>query len=221
MSWVPLKDLKESHPLEVAEYAKGNGISSKPSFAWWVHRALRQGRRIISKVKSKYWQTMHKFGICMPKTIEEAIRFNEEDGTTFWLDAIEKEMRNVWVAFEFNEEDQVPIGHKEIKCHWVFDIKMSTLTRKARLIANGSKTEPPKCQTYASVVLRDLVWIFSLLAALNDVNILSCNIQNTYLTAETSKKLYTYVDAVFGLDKGRPAKIVRALYGLKSSRAGF
>lgn len=39
-SWVPLKDLKESHPLEVAEYAKGNGISSKPAFAWWVHRTL-------------------------------------------------------------------------------------------------------------------------------------------------------------------------------------
>lgn len=112
---------------------------------------------MISKVKSNYWRTTHKFGIRVPKTVEEALRFDEEDGTTFWRDAIEKEMKNVRVAFEFNDKDEVPIGHKEIKCHWVFDVKMSTLARKARLMANGSKTEPPKCQTYASIVSRDSV----------------------------------------------------------------
>ena len=53
------------------------------------------------------------------------------------------------------------------------------------------------------------------------MEILSCDIQNAYLTAKTKEKLWTRVDAAFGSDKGRPAKIVRALYGLKASGACF
>ena len=33
MSWVPLKDMKESHPIEVAEYAVVNNIVEEPAFA--------------------------------------------------------------------------------------------------------------------------------------------------------------------------------------------
>ncbi len=50
----------------------------------------------------------------MPKNIKEALRFDEEDGTTYWRDAVEKEMKNVRVAFEFNEKDEVPIAHAEV-----------------------------------------------------------------------------------------------------------
>eukprot|EP00957_Ditylum_brightwellii_P069840 5303891-Ditylum_brightwellii.AAC.1 len=32
-SWLPLKDLKESHPVEVAEYAKTRGIDDESAFA--------------------------------------------------------------------------------------------------------------------------------------------------------------------------------------------
>ena len=35
-SWIPLKDMKESHPVEVAEYAKARCIDDEPAFAWWV-----------------------------------------------------------------------------------------------------------------------------------------------------------------------------------------
>jgi hypothetical protein len=98
---------------------------------------------------------------------------------------------------------------------------MATLQRKARLVANGNETETPKDITFSSVVSRDSVRLFFLLAALNDVDILSCDIQNAYLTAKTKEKLWTRVDAALGADKGRPAKIVRALYGLKASKACF
>jgi hypothetical protein len=108
-----------------------------------------------------------------------------------------------------------------VRCHWVFDIKMATLQRKARLVANGNETDAPKDITYSSVVSRDSVRLFFLLAALNDVEVLSCDIQNAYLTAQTKEKLWIRVDAAFGSDKGRPAKIVRALYGLKASGACF
>jgi hypothetical protein len=217
--WVKLKDLKDSFPVQLADYAIGNKIASEPAFAWWVPYTIRKRDRIISKVKSKYWKRTHKYGIRVPKTIQEALRFDKEDGTTCWRDAVDKEMKNVRVAFEFNDKDEIPVAHAEVRCHWIFDIKMATLQRKARLVANGNETETPKDITFSSVVSRDSVRLFFLLAALNDVEILSCDIQNAYLTAQTKEKLWTRVDAAFGSDKGRPAKIVRALYGLKASEA--
>ena len=34
-SWIHLKDLKESDPVETTEYAKARGIADE-AFAWWV-----------------------------------------------------------------------------------------------------------------------------------------------------------------------------------------
>ena len=39
-TWVPLKDMKESHPLEVADFAKARGITDEPAFSWWVPYTL-------------------------------------------------------------------------------------------------------------------------------------------------------------------------------------
>jgi hypothetical protein len=35
-SWVELKDLKASNPVELAEYAVANWIAEEPAFKWWV-----------------------------------------------------------------------------------------------------------------------------------------------------------------------------------------
>ena len=35
-TWVPLKDAKDSHMLEVAQYATNNNLTEEPAFAWWV-----------------------------------------------------------------------------------------------------------------------------------------------------------------------------------------
>jgi len=40
-SWLPLKTLKETNPVQVAEYAKGNRIDAEPVFDWWVPTVLR------------------------------------------------------------------------------------------------------------------------------------------------------------------------------------
>jgi hypothetical protein len=101
----------------------------------------------------------------------------------------------------------------------IFDVKLD-LTRKARYVAGGHQMDPPKDMAYASVVFRDSVMLAFLLAAVNDLNILAANVQNAYPNAPTTEKVYTTAGKEFGADKkGRPVLIVRALYGLKSSRA--
>ena len=62
-SWIPLKYLKASNPVELAEYAAGICLDIEPAFKWWVRDALRRHNRIIAKVKAKYWRTTHMFGI--------------------------------------------------------------------------------------------------------------------------------------------------------------
>ena len=77
-----------------------------------------------------------------------------------------------------------------VKPYFVFDVKMD-LTRKARLVARGSMTEATKEEIFASVVSRDTVRSFFLLAVLNDLELLSCDIQNAYLAAPNKEKVWT------------------------------
>ena len=59
------------------------------------------------------------------------------------------------------------------------------------------------------------------MAALNGLNIMACDIQNAYLTADCREKIWTIAGLEFGSEKGTPMVICKALYGLKSSGAAF
>jgi hypothetical protein len=63
MTWERLVDLKESNPVEVADYAIAQGIENESAFAWWVPFTLRRRNRIIAIVNSHYHKRTHKFGI--------------------------------------------------------------------------------------------------------------------------------------------------------------
>ena len=222
-NWINVKDLKESFPVQLAEYVENNKLSQEEAFSWWLPYVLKKRKAIIAKLKSKYWQRTHKYGIRIPKTVEEALQIDREEGNTFWADAIETEMKKIRPAFKLYEGDVKDlIGYQEITTHFIFDIKLGeNFRRKARLVADGHKTRTPPSVTYSSVVSRDSVRICLLLAALNGLNILSGDIENAYLTAPCREKCWTMAGKEFGSDQGKPMIILKALYGLKSSGAAF
>ena len=45
--------------------------------------SFRKRNRIIAKVKSKYWVKNHKFGIKVPKSVEQAVQFDKKTGTPY------------------------------------------------------------------------------------------------------------------------------------------
>ena len=185
--WIELKDIKDSYPVEMDEFAVASQIQDKPAFAWWVPYTMKKRNRIISKIKSKYWQRTHKYGVRMPKSVKEAYEIDKENGNTLWAHAIKKEMANVGVAFSPSEEKNPhkleKLGYQWINCHMIFDVKLGENFRhKARLVAGGHMTDILALMTYSSVVSRDSVRICLTLAALNDLKVLSGNIQNAYLT---------------------------------------
>ena len=220
--WVPLKLLKESNPIEVAEFAVNRDIHKEPAFAYWVPFVLKKRDRIVATVNSRIRKTTHKYGIEVPTSIEHAKRIDQLNGNRFWQDAIDKEMRNVIVAFEIMDEgEQAPLGWLKSSGHLVFDVKMD-FTRKARWVKDGHRTPDPERSTFAGVVSCESVRIALTYAALNDVKVTACDIKNAYLQAPSSEKHYVVCGLEFGIEnQGRIALIRRALYGGKSSGADF
>jgi hypothetical protein len=229
-SWEKLADLKASNPIEVAEYAVVNRLVEEPAFKWWVPHVIKRRNRIISKVKSRYWRTTHKFGIRLPKTVQEALDIDRTTGTDFWKKAINKEMSRVkvaWATHDGHTPQEVRegkasqlIGFQEIGCHIVFDIKMD-FTRKACFVAGSHTTTAPTSMTYSSVMSRDSVRLAFLIAALNDIDIMSCDLENAYLNAPCKEKIWFEGGIECGEDQGKVCVIVRSLYGLKSAGAAF
>ena len=220
--WIPLKELKESHPIQTAEFAKARGIDDEPAFAWWVPFTLRKRDAIISLVKSRINKATHKYGIEIPRSLEHAYELDKKNGNDFWRQAIGKEMCNVGIAFEILEDKQpTPVGWSRQSGHLVFDVKMD-FTRKARWVLDGHKTSKPDCSTYAGVVSRESVRIALTYAALNGIPVFAGDIQNAYLQSPSSQKHYIICGPEFGIENiGKRALIRRALYGGKSAGRDF
>ena len=161
-----------------------------------------------------------KFGVTVPKKVEEAKLLDIENGNNLRQKAITKEHSKVIVAFMLLEDNKpLPVGSTKIPSHFIFDVKFD-LTRKARLVTGGHRhKDTPVHSSYSSVVSIDSVIISFLLAALNDLDILAGDMGNAYLNASCKEKVHVIVKGdLFGPEhEGKRAVIVRALYGLKSA----
>ena len=74
----------------------------------------------------------------------------------------------------------------------IFDIKIDgKLTRKNKLISNGHKMDAPAIITYLSVVEREIVMIYFLIASLNVLDICACDMGNAYHSMNYREKLWT------------------------------
>ena len=170
------------------------GLDNKPAFNWWVNFVLKKRECIIKLLKdrqAKYLKKCFKFGIEVRTSVRQALEFDKKNGNTLWADAVKREMDNVRVAFRILKDGEViPIGYQQVRCHMIFDIKQEDFRRKAHLVTGGHTTEAPATITYASVVSRETVRIALLLAALNGVEVKMADIENAYITAPCSEKIW-------------------------------
>ena len=107
-------------------------------------------------------------------------------------------------------------------CHMIFDVKFGENFRcKARLIAEGHITNTPNTLTCSSVISHDSVRIALTIAALNEMSVMACDIQNAYLTSDCREKIWTHAGPEFGSKSGSIMIVKKALYGLKGSGTAF
>jgi hypothetical protein len=84
-------------------------------------------------VKKKYSKVMHKFGIKLPHSVEEALEIDRVMGMDHWRKSLNKEMSTVKIAWTAKDgitleavrssKAKDMIGFQEIGCYIVFDIK--------------------------------------------------------------------------------------------------
>ena len=208
-----MKDIKQSHPIQVAECAVARGIDKLPQFTWCVKYTLKKRDGIIAAAKARVVKSTHKYGIEVPTSVAHAYEIDRKNGNRLWCDTMEKEIANIGVAFDILENDQsLPIGYTKTSGHIVFDVRMD-FTQKARYVKNGNLTPRTLDSNFAGVVLRECVQISFAYAAMNDFNVWACDVQNAYIQAPSSEKHYIICGPEFGVHQGKRALIVRALYG--------
>ena len=105
-TWDPLKDIKESNPVDIAEYVVGNSIYEEAAFDWWVPYNLKKQDQIVAKVKARFLKKYHKFGVEVPTLVEEAYIIDQNNNNTIWRDLIKKEMTNVAVTFHILDHNE-------------------------------------------------------------------------------------------------------------------
>ena len=66
----------------------------------------------IRKWQTRYLKRSYKFGIELPKTVEQILALDAKNNNTLWADEIFKELENVRVTFEI-----LPDGEKEAIGH--------------------------------------------------------------------------------------------------------
>ena len=98
-------------------------------------------------------------------------------------------------------------------------IPRDQMSHNLRLEDGLHMTGVPTSLTYTSVASRDSVKIAFLIAALNDIDILTCGIKNACLDAGCWEGIWFGVVPECDELRGKPHKLVRALCGLKASGA--
>ena len=93
---------------------------------------------MVKKCSAQYLKRIHKFGIKLPKMVNEAYLIDEKNGNSLSQDAIQKEMENVKITFQIIlKGDKPPNGFQSVKCHALFDINMEDFQRRACLMVGG------------------------------------------------------------------------------------
>ena len=127
-----------------------NGLVEEPAIKWWVPYTLRKRGHIVSKVAAWVIKRTHKYGVKFPRSINKAYGLDKMNGNIMlWGNATEKEMKNVSIAFEIMEDDEVlPKGFKQASCHIIFDVKVD-FARKAWYVLDGHRTPDPEGSTFS------------------------------------------------------------------------
>ena len=226
-TWEPLALMIASDPATLAAYARTHDMLDTPGWKKLKRIARRAHvlQRMVSASKraQRFNAITYKFGVRIPRNVKEAIRLDEENGNTYWQDAMDRELLQLdeyKVYHSIGKSTRVPTGYQMIPLRMVFDIKQN-LTRKARLVARGDKTEPPADSVYSGVASLRSLRMVVFLAELNGLEITGGDIGNAYLEAYTKEKVCFRAGPEFGPREGEIMIIDKALYGLRTSGARF
>ncbi len=152
-----------------------------------THRA-KHLRRMLNQAhcQSKNSAVHYKFGVQIPRNVKEAHALDKANGNTLWEQAIELELGQLNDYKTFKDagrgQHHLPRGYQMIHCHLVFDCKEDGCC-KARFVAGGHMTTPPKESVYSSVASLRSICMIAFLVKLNNLELMAADVGNAYLEA--------------------------------------
>ena len=90
LTWIQLKDLNESYPIETTQYSSTMDLVQSPAFKWWILQVLRKCDQIISKLQQRLIKKNSKYEHVFPSSAKEAYKLDRKHHNTRWKDAITK-----------------------------------------------------------------------------------------------------------------------------------
>ena len=98
-TWEPLSDVIAADPVTLAVYAKENDLLDTPGWKK-LKRYARRAKKLLRMVKAnkraqRYNAITYKFGVRVPRNVKEAIQLDEENGNTYWQDAMALELQQL------------------------------------------------------------------------------------------------------------------------------
>jgi hypothetical protein len=226
-TWEPLNIIGKDDPATTALYAKEHDLLTTPGWKF-LRRTARRAKFLQRMLNQSQRQQMHdavryKFGVRVPRNLKEAIVLDRENGDTQWQDSVALELAQLKEYSAFRSvgfHKHPPSGYNRIPAHIIFDVKQSG-KRKARFVAGGHRTAPPKESVYSGVATLRSLRIVTMLAELNNLGLMAGDVGNAYLEAYTEEKVCFTAGPEFGELEGHTMIIVKALYGLRTSGARF
>lgn len=220
-------DIITRHDIKkVLRYALKKRVTNLPG--WEGIKQFVEADNKLHEMKNVYLasqlEAKFKFGVEVAKTPKHALQLDIQEGNNLWKEDIQTELDqiNEYETFRVLKDDEpIPGGYKRIPYHFVFDIKIDG-RRKARLVAGGHRTEPPKEDTYSGVVSLEGVRMGFILASMNNLMVCAGNVGNAFLYGKTREKVFDIAGPEFGPEvAGKRMVIDKSLYGLKTSSARF
>ena len=171
--------MAKSDPITCAKYAKDNDLLDRPgwkSLKRIASRTVKFARMCRqAKLHTQRRGPTFKFGILLPNDRNHALQIDKDNGNQSWQLSIDVEMNQIDEYETFRNMGRgvkPPRDHQRIRVHFVFDVKHD-LRRKARLVAGGHMTAPPKDSVYSGVVTLRSLRLCMFLGALNGLDVLS------------------------------------------------
>mgnify|MGYP000857273362 FL=1 len=182
--WVTMESMRLQDPMVLIKYAIQKRLCHLDEWIW-VKEYLEPNtslHAIIQIMKATRDEPRYKFGVEVPSSVKHALHLDEMNHDNLWRTAIDMELKqiNEYNTFREVSEHELPAGYKRIPYQIIFDVKFD-LRRKARLVAGGHRTDPPKEDIYSGVVGMDTVRMGFLIAAINHLDICAADIGNAFL----------------------------------------
>jgi hypothetical protein len=215
-----------TNPVHCAACAKENDPLKSPGWKALkqIARCKKQFHHMVQQatMQSQRNAVVCKFGIRLPHSSAEAFAFDATNGVTKWQDTVKLELDQLDECDTFidnkGEQAHGPNRFKRINRHFAFDCKQD-LRHKARLVAGGHMTAPPRDRVHSGIASLQSMQIVALLAELNGIEMQAADLGTACLEAVSSTKACFVPGPEFGERAGHALAICKALCGLRTSRA--